>query len=192
MNDPIPEVPIKTLEQAKAFFIYMECSRFHMGREYPQRYDEYRKLNVSEQTEHEWRRDRFYETYLSIKEKPNSDSTWKLHKHLCDLYMSLRTEEELLKILEVTKYIRDKLLTDDRLIIAETINGRARREDRSGLIYAAYDSGKLAAAKEFVELSLEFSSFSDNNKWKFWDKNKQRGQRAKQLCKEIVQELGLY
>ena len=191
MNTPIPDIPIKTIEQAKAFFMYMECSLFHMGREYPQRYAEYQHLNIPEQTENEWRRDKFYETYAKIMENPKSDSTWRLHNHMYDLFVSLRTKDELMKMLEVTKYIRDQVPADDRVIIAETINGRARREDRSGLIYVAYDSGDIAAAKEFAELSLAYSSINDGKQWKFWDKNKQRRQRSSQLCNAIMNELGL-
>ena len=191
MNTPIPEIPIETLEQAKKFFIYMDCSLFHMGREYPQRYAEYKNLNIPKQTDNEWRRDKFYEISSKIMENPSSDSTWRLHSQMHDLFVSLRTKDEVLKMLEVTKYIRDKVPANDRVIIAETINGRARREARSGLIYGAYDSGDIATAKEFAELSLAYSSFDDSNKWKFWDKSKQRNQRATQMCKEIMNELGL-
>ena len=191
MSTSIPEIPIETLEQAKNFFMYMECSLFHMGREYPQRYAEYKNLNIPKQTENEWRRDKFYEISSKIMENPSSDSTWMLHNQMYDLFVSLRTKDELLKMLEVTKYIRDKVPANDRVIIAETINGRARREDRSGLIYSAYDTGDFAMAKEFAELSLTYSSVDDNNKWKFWDKSKQRNQMSSQLCKEIMNELGL-
>jgi len=191
MNTSIPDIPIKTLEQAKNFFMYMECSLFHMGREHPQRYAEYKHLNIPKQTENEWRRDKFYEISSKIMENPSSDSTWRLHSQMHDLFVSLRTKDEVLKMLEVTKYIRDKVPANDRVIIAETINGRARREDRSGLIYSAYDIGDFATAKEFAELSLTYSNADDNGKWKFWGKSKQRNQRSSQMCKEIMSELGL-
>lgn len=191
MSTSIPEIPIETLEQAKNFFMYMECSLFHMGREHPQRYAEYKNLNIPRQTENEWRRDKFYEISSKIMENPSSDSTWRFHSQMHDLFVSLRAKDELIKMLEVTKYIQDKVPANDRVIIAETINGRARREDRSGLIYGAYDSGDITTAKEFAELSLAYSSIDGSNKWKFWDKNKQRNQRANQMCKEIMNELGL-
>ena len=57
--------PIKTVEQAKEYFGAMGCSHFHMGREFPQRYDEYRKLNIPKQTETEWQKEQFDEYYYS-------------------------------------------------------------------------------------------------------------------------------
>ena len=191
MNATIPEIPIETLEQAKNFFMYMQCSLFHMGREYPQRYAEYKNLDIPMQTENEWRRDKFNEISSKIMENPSSDSTWRLHDQMYDLFASMRAKDELIKILEVTKYIQNMVPKNDRVIIAETINGRARREDRSGLIYGAYDSGDIATAKEFAELSLVYSHIDESNKWKFWDKKKQRNQMAAQKCKEIMNELGL-
>lgn len=47
--------PIRSVEQAKEYFISMGCSHFHMVREYPERYEEYRRLNITKQTETEWR-----------------------------------------------------------------------------------------------------------------------------------------
>jgi hypothetical protein len=191
MKNPIAEVPIKTLDQAKDFFRYMECSRFHMGREYPQRYDEYMQLDISTQTENEWRKESFYETYSTTRSTSDNSSLWRLHKRMYDLYAVMRSQEELIKLLEVSKYLLDKVPTDDKVIVAETINGRARREDREGLIYIAFDTGNIGAAKEFAELSLQFSSFDDTKKWKFWDKKNERNQRSTRLCKEIMNELGL-
>ena len=191
MENPIPEIPIKTIEQARNYFIYMGCSRFHMGREYPHRYAEYEQLNISAQTENEWRKDEFYTVCSRIMQNPGRDPMWKLHSDLYNLFDYLRTEDELKKLLEITRFIQDKVPAKDRLIIAETINGRARREDRSGLIYAAYDSGNIAAAKEFAELSQAFSTIEGGSKWNFFDKNKQRAQRSNQNCKEIMHELGL-
>jgi hypothetical protein len=47
----IYEIPIKTVEQAKEYFREMGCSHFHMGREAPNRYDEYKGLNISKEME---------------------------------------------------------------------------------------------------------------------------------------------
>lgn len=69
-----------------------------------------------------------------------------------DLYASFKTAQELMKLLEVTRHIRDKVTISDRVIVAETINGRSAKEARTGLVYQAYDSGHIGAAKEFVEL----------------------------------------
>jgi hypothetical protein len=119
-------------------------------------------------------------------ENTDNDSLWNIHARMYDLYESLETDEELVKMLEVTKYMRDRVPIADRVIVAETINGRTVRDARTGLIYKAYDSGNIAAAKEFTELSLYFSDCNDAR-----IRNKERCHKSTRLCKDIVRELGL-
>jgi hypothetical protein len=180
------EIPIKTLEQAKEYFRAMGCTHFHMSREFPQRYDEYLQLNIPRETEFEWRKERFYECYSAIKGDMDGTSLWNLHSQMDALYENLKTNEELMKILEVTRNIRDKVPPYDRVIVAETINGRTVRETRRGLIYNAYDSGNIAAAKEFAELSLYFSTYEGGK-----TRDYERCEKSAQLCKAIKVELGL-
>jgi len=191
MSNHAHEVPIETIEQARAYFMEMECSPFHMGREYPERYAEYMQLNIPQQTETQWRKERFQEIYTELTETADNDSLRRSHDRLYDLYKMLKSDEELMKMLDATKHIRNRVPENDRVMIAETINGRETRQARGGLIYIAYDSGNVSAAREFAELSLYFSSYKDDNKWKFWDKKKERYQRSTRLCKDIMQELGL-
>jgi hypothetical protein len=184
MKDQIPKVSIKTLEQAKDYFMFMECSPFHMAREYPKRYKEYMELHIPEQTENKWRKERFYEIYSGIMSSSDKSFLWHLHWRMSQLYGYIRSNEELLKILEATKYLFDNVPNDDRIIIAETINGGTNQPERQGLLYMAYDSGNIEVAKEFAKLSLLFSGFTDNNK-------NERNQRSIQLCHKIMDELGL-
>jgi len=180
--------PITTVEQAKEYFRACYCSRFHMGHDgVEERNNEYKKLNITEQMEAEWINVQFDEFYFGILEnKLNVNLFWKYHWRMYDLYANIKTDSMLTKILEVTRHLRDLVPALDRVIIAETINGRAIRAARTGLIYKAYDSGNIEAAKEFADLSLHFSSF---NKWEFWEK-KERWQKSTMLCKEIKKELG--
>jgi len=187
MEMHVYEESIKTIEQAKEYFTIMGCSHFHMMREFPQRYDEYKKLKISEQTEFEWRKGSFYETSSDIRDNTDRSFLWILHSNMYDLYAELRAKEELIEMLEVTKYIRDKVPTRDRVLVAETIIGRTVRKARKGLIYMAYDSGNIMAAKEFAELALHFSSF---NSWKLLDRWG-RCQVSTQVCQDIKRELGL-
>jgi len=162
-----------------------------MDREYPERYAEYKRLNIPKHTENRWRKEKFNELHSEIMRSPDNNMLWSLHARLYNLFEDLNTPEELIKMLEATKYIRDKVPLNDRVIVAETINGRAGREERSGLIFMAYDSGDIPAAKEFAKLSLSFSSYTDKGKWNFWNKKNDRCQRSAQLCKGIMIELGL-
>jgi hypothetical protein len=182
----IYEIPIKTIEQAKEYFRQMGCSSFHMSRESQDRYDEYKKLNISKDTETEWRKERFYEYYSSIVGDMGGDSLWSIHSSMYDLYENLKTDQELIKLLEVTRYIREKVTLDEKIMVVETINGRTIKQARNGLIYKAYDAGNISAAKEFVELSLYFSSYEEGKV-----RNKERNRKSIELCKEIKSELGL-
>ena len=178
--------PIRTIEQAKEFFKAMGCSHFHMDREYPERFQEYKLLNISEQTEVEWREEKLDEYYLRIMESKDKSSLWNAHSSMYDLFESLKTNTALMKMLEATVHIRDKVPMKDRVIVAETINGRGLREYRSGLIYSAYDMNNIAAAREFVELSLHFAAYKESA-----TRGIERQQRAIELCNEIKLELGL-
>ena len=53
----IENKPITNLEQAKEYFIAMGCSHFHIARENYQRRNEYNALNISRDTETQWRKE---------------------------------------------------------------------------------------------------------------------------------------
>ncbi len=178
--------PIKTIQQAKYFFRAMGCSHFHMDREFPERSTEYGQLNISKQTEAEWRKEEFDEYYVSIMENSDASLLWNLHSRMYDLFEVLKTDTALIKMLEVTKHMRDKVPLIDRVIVAETINGRRMRQFHGGLIYSAYDLGNIRVAKEFVELSLHFVKYDEKE-----NRGVKRHQKAITLCNDIKLELGL-
>jgi hypothetical protein len=178
--------PIKTIEQAKEFFIKMDGSPYEMAREYPQRYDEYRQLNISKQTELEWREELLEKHFDSIKESKDAGQIWTIYSNMYRVFENLKTSTALEKMLETTQYIRDKAPMKNRVIIAEYINGLTARSTRQGLIYIAYDSNNISAAKAFIELSLHFSAYDGQDRFGI-----ERSQKAARLCNEIKAELGL-
>lgn len=103
-----------------------------------------------------------------------------------DLVEVLKTDLALEKMLEVTQYVREQVPLKDRVIVAETINGRRDRRYRSGLIYLAYDLNKISVAKAFAELSLHFAIYVE-----YESGESERCQEASKLWKEIMLELGL-
>ena len=155
-----------------------------------ERNNEYKKLTITKQMEAEWTNEQFDEFYFGIMEnKLDKNLFWQYHWKMYDLFANIKTESMLRKMLEVTKRLQDLAPTLDildRVIIAETINGRAIQSARTGLIYKAYDSGDNKTAKEFADLSQYFSSYG---KEKF--KGKQRCIDAAKLCANIKRELGL-
>lgn len=178
--------PIINIQQAKDFYKAMGCSHFHMDREFPERYTEYRQLNISKQTEAAWRKEQFGEYYVNIMQNSDPSLLWNLHSRMYDLFEVLKTDTELIKMLEVTKFIRDKVPLIDRVIVAETINGRKMRQFHDGLIYSAYYLGNIRVAKEFVELSLHFAKYNEKE-----NRGIKRHQEAITLSNDIKLELGI-
>ena len=178
--------PIKSIQQAKEYFRAMGCSHFHMAREFPLRYEEYKGLNISKQQETEWRTERLDEYYTHIMNNEKGNPIWIVHSNMAELVETLKTDKALEKILNVTHYIHDAVPFEDRVIVSETINGRAHRQSRRGLIYLAFDLNKIHIAKSFIELSLHFSTYIHQKSRDF-----ERCQTAAKLCNDIKAELGL-
>ena len=150
---------IETIQDAEEFFKAMGCSHFHMARDDPQRYNQYKDFNISEQIETGWRTEKFNDYYNNIMKGTSNIELWNIHSVMYELLEFLRTEETLAKMLEVTQNMRDKVPVRDRIIVAETINGRAGGKTRSGLIYLAHDLKNIPTAKSFTKLSLYFSTY---------------------------------
>src|SRR5688572_25125629 len=100
--------PITTIQQAKEFFKAMGCTHFHMDREFPDRAKEYDSLKISRQMEKEWTQEQFDEYYKNILENADVNLLWVWHSNMEDLLASLRLQANLMKMLEVTHFIRDK------------------------------------------------------------------------------------
>jgi hypothetical protein len=178
--------PIRTIEQAKEYYKAMGCSHFHLDREDKERAQEYYSLKISKKSEAAWTEEQFNEFYLYIIEGKKKDLLWSIHARMNDLFEQSSTNTGLTKMLEVTKILRDKVPPRERVLVAETINGRKQRKYHSGLIYSAYNLHKKLIAKEFVELSLYFAKYNGKN-----IRHIERCQDVIDLCNEIKLELGL-
>lgn len=175
-----------SIEEAKKVFILMNCSKFVMARENPQIYESYIKLNISEKTELMWKEDLFSRYYEELKINNFSEKIWVIFNRMYDLVECTKNYHSILKIQEVLKLFRDSLTAHERIIIAETINGRKNFEQRSGLIFLSYDLGYKEIAKEFSEICLEMLKIESNDKDLI-----NRVKRAKNLCHKIINELSL-
>lgn len=178
--------PITTIQQAKEFFRAMGCSHFHMDREHQDRAKEYSCLRISNQMEKEWTQEEFDAYYVNIMANADANSLWTWHLSMEQLLTSLRSQANLMKMLEVTQFMRDKVPLADRIIVAETILGRTVRSARQGLIYLAYDWKNIPAAKAFVELASHFARYDEKE-----NRGYERSEAAIQLCSEIKRELRL-
>lgn len=78
---------IKNLADAKEFYLSMGCTSFYMCREYPDRYAEYKALNISRKTENAWRKEKTDSLYKSIKNSKEEyiDTTMFSYLELLDM-----------------------------------------------------------------------------------------------------------
>lgn len=164
----------------------MGCSHFHMFREYPTRSAEYDRLRIPKETEKEWTQEQFDEYYAQIMENAPGTCLWVLHSSMESLLYTLHSQDALMKMLEVTQFMRDLVPVEDWIIVAETILGRTVRSARQGLIYTAYDWKNKPAAKAFVELAFHFAKYDEQH-----NRGYERCVDAIKLCFDIRTQLGL-
>lgn len=152
------DTPIRSLPEAKRYFQATGCSSFHMAREHPARYDEYRALGISEVTEAEWASEEIISKIARLESGGCAhDELWVVHSQLADLILDRKCALYLDRLLEATKAIETQLSQRDRLLVAETIVGRQHLEYRPGLIFQSHDSEHLATAKEFAQAARRFT-----------------------------------
>lgn len=177
-----------SLEEAKYFFRSMKCSKFMMAREDLSKYEMYKALNISANTEMQWREEEFYRYYKTLNDNEQREKVWVIYNRMYDLLESTKNIDHMHKMHMIIKSLILDLSDIEKIIIAETINGRKQRNQRSGLVYLSFDLGEKELAKNFVEDSLNLLDISANDED---EEVKKRIEEAKILCNEINDELDL-
>lgn len=155
---------IKSVSDARRFFEAMGCSHFHMMRDYPDRYSEYRALKIDKAQEREWRRDAITKLYDSLL-NPATDAKdlWLLYTRMESLCEGQDDAESTLKIYEVTQRIADRLPIKDGIIVAEAING-TRIYYEAGPIYLAVKYGLRDVAQDLSDYSMSLAQRAKSSK----------------------------
>ena len=179
--------PIRDITQAKVYFQTMGCSHFHMSREYPERYNEYKSKNISKSQEQEWTK----ESFLAIKDQivdqhSNEEYLWSRHSEMVVLAKSLKSEEAVKFVRLATLQIIDRLHPKSCLLVAETIIGRQHIEYRDGMIFLAYDLSLKDIAKEFSDVALQLVARAKQRQC-----DPPRCDKAQKDCNRIVKHLGI-
>lgn len=148
--------PIITLPDAEAYFRAMGCSHFHMSREYPNRYSEYRRMGIPKKQEATWTRAEFQQTLEAMtKGHPNARELWAQHSYLVDLLRFVNEPDLLQALLQATARLVDIVPSWTRILVAETLVGRSRFLD-DGPIYLAHELGDNELADRFAQLVPRF------------------------------------
>ncbi|MES2139057.1 MAG: hypothetical protein V4511_05075 [Bacteroidota bacterium] len=140
------DIEIKTLEQAKRYFISMGCSHFHLDREDFQRAKEYRLLRISSATESEWIREEFENKLENFHTISPNDYGWFLRS--LDSMIE-RKEFYLEKLFELILKIQEHLPHDQLEYILSTIIGNNGTKPKGGLIQKSYDLKRADLANRF-------------------------------------------
>ena len=147
--------PITSVDSAKRYFQSMGCSHFHMSREIPQRYTEYRGLKIPKSKETEWTR----EEMLSALERLQSDDTsrkelWAIHSAVTTLLLEGKFHDQLESLFDASLSIEGVIRSQrDRLLVAETIVGRQDIQYRPGLVFGSHNSSREDLAARFAGLA---------------------------------------
>src|SRR5690554_651516 len=149
---------IKTLEQAKRYFISMGCSHFHLDREDFDRAKEYRSLKISSATESAWRQEDFdkklYNFFNIDKSKLGlAFSSW------ADI--SETTEYYLQHLADLAIQIIDKISNEQIRIVLSTIIGNDSTNTHGGLIQEAYGIKRKDLRDNFIKYALTLIDRAD-------------------------------
>lgn len=135
-----------TQEEVKEVFFKYNGSLFAMAREEKEVYEDYKLLNISEETVEKWRQELFLNLWQQLKEKGSSD----LFNRMYNLSENRHNRENLLILKEAlykVNYANPKV----NACISETVLGRKDFSERSGMIFWAYDLGEQEMAKELLQ-----------------------------------------
>lgn len=150
------ESPLRTKDDAKSYFQAMGCSHFHMSREFPERYSEYKALNISGDTEIEWKEESLKEAAESVEDVAAKDIWW-VHSRMEDLAKGLSTIEALEIVFQFTQRIEEKLTPTGKMLVSETICGRQDIKFEPGLIFLAHNLNREDIAREFCRIAIKFA-----------------------------------
>lgn len=147
---------LMTIEVAKKKYLKFDCSLFALGREEPNAYKEYKKLNISITLEEKWRQELFEILFNDLKEGGVYSLFIKLYN------LSENGDRKNKKRLYALKEALNYIIFDDlkiNICIAETIIGRKSFSERSGLIFWAFDLREIKIAEELLFIVMELLSY---------------------------------
>lgn len=154
------DTEIKTLEQAKRYFISMGCNSFHMMRENPQRFDEYKTLDIDPSIESEWIKEEVENKTKNFNTIPTNE-----YGHLLRSLDSMieRKEFYLENLLELVMKIQVRIPFDQIEYVLSTIIGNNGTKSKGGLIQKSYDLKRSDLANNFYTQTKLFLKKAEEN-----------------------------
>ncbi len=142
---------IKTLEQAKRYFISMGCSHFHLDREDFDRAKEYRSLKISSATESLWRQEEFDRQLSNF---PNTDKDNFGFAYSSLAYISETTDYYLQHLNELANRILKDLSGRQINYCLISVIGNDSTNTHGGLIQKANSIQRHDLRGHFISIAL--------------------------------------
>lgn len=153
MDDQISfDEPIRTLEQAKSFYTSMGCNGFHMYREFPERYEEFRQLQIPEQLKEQWRLEQFELALRELEKAESADLWWRFHELIG---LSDWSRLALEQLLDAAKRLLVAAPRPDLVLVATALLDSNSIEARSGAVLRAYDAGYPSLAQQLLDVVFQ-------------------------------------
>lgn len=111
---------ITTIEQAKEFYIANGCSEFHMWHDHTPRYEEYKALEISKETQQAWRVEHSKNIFKELKKSSGEKAYWLLNNYLEVFTLSYGNVKKLYRVIRA-KYKAFEPL--NIVILAEMLYG---------------------------------------------------------------------
>jgi hypothetical protein len=152
-----------TLEEVKAFYISMGCSEFHMCRENPNSYGEFKALHINPDILEEWKQEEILKYFERI-EQP-SDDAWIIHSKIIDLLNSTisKKEENAESLIRVMAKLVEDVSKKSAILIAENMVGRASDLHDGGFHYLSGKDNLIKQGFLYCTKMLDFECTDADN-----------------------------
>lgn len=155
----ITDTEIKTLEQAKRYFISMGCNHFHLDRENFERAKEYRSLKISSATESLWRREEF-DRQLSNFQNIDKEKFGLAYFCLTDLIET--NDYYLQQVFDLTTALIDKISGKQISNFLTSIIGNDSTKLHGGLIQRCNGLKLNNIKSSFISIALKLIDKAEN------------------------------
>ena len=147
-----------TILEAEEYFKQYGGHGFHMCREEPRKYDQYKMLNISPQMEEKWRQDILNRKFGQFFERP--EEVWVQHGSIIDVLTATETkiEENCLKLLFCMEQMM-KLDKKQKILIIENMAGRTVPQKDGGCYLIC---SRTTLAKRMNEIMTKIMDFECN------------------------------
>ena len=146
-----------SFSDAQFLFKNFGCSHFHMYREDPELYSNYKDLSISSQQELQWTEESFLELINQLLDDATpKKEQWVIHSRATNLAESIKSKKALQQLLQVSLHMLEHVPERDCIMCAENILERRDISLKGGVIFISIQLLEPALARNFLDLACLF------------------------------------